>query len=84
MDNKKLFVSGLPWAVTSEDLAEHFAAAGTVVEAIVITERGTNRSKGFGFVTMEETADAEKAIEMFHESEMGGRHLVVNVAKPRE
>lgn len=80
----KLYVGGLPYATTEEELKEAFSAAGTVTSAVIITDRMSGRSKGFGFVEFETGEEAEKAIEMFHESEMGGRKIIVNEARPRE
>ncbi len=77
----KLFVGGLPWATTSDELNQMFAQAGTVTSATVIQDRMTGRSKGFGFVEMSDE-DAAKAIQMFNDSDYGGRKLVVNEARP--
>lgn len=81
---KKLFVGGLPWKTTEDELRTHFEQAGAVASASVITDRETGRSKGFGFVEMADDADADKAIEMFHDKEYDGRRLTVNVARPKE
>ena len=62
MDSKKLYVGNLPWSVTNESLQEMFASFGEIVEAIVISDRMSGRSKGFGFVTFANDADAEKAL----------------------
>ncbi len=79
-----LFVGSLPFSTTEDELKEHFAQAGTVTSVRIITDRDTGRSKGFGFVEMESDEDGEKAIEMFHDKELSGRTIVVNVARPRE
>jgi RNA recognition motif-containing protein len=79
----KLFVGSLPWATTSDDLKDMFSQAGNVVSATVIMDKFTGRSKGFGFVELED-ADAQKAIEMFDNSDYQGRQLKVNVARPME
>ena len=79
----KLFVGGLPWATTSDELNQLFAQAGSVTSAVVIQDRMTGRSKGFGFVEMSDE-DAKKAIEMYNGQEYGGRNLVVNEARPME
>jgi RNA recognition motif-containing protein len=84
MDSKKLYVGNLPWAVTSEALHDMFAAYGEITEAVVISDRMTGRSKGFGFVTFTNDADAEKAVAEMHDKDVEGRRLVVNVARPRE
>jgi cold-inducible RNA-binding protein len=79
----KLFVGGLPWATTSDELNQLFSQAGAVISAVVINDRATGRSKGFGFVEMSDE-DSNKAIEMFNGQEYGGRTLVVNEARPME
>ncbi|MEI6532687.1 MAG: RNA-binding protein [Candidatus Roizmanbacteria bacterium] len=83
MDKNKLFVGSLPWAVNSDSLREIFAQYGEIVEATVITDRMTGRSKGFGFVTFANPDDAQKALEM-DGREVEGRKIVVNIAKPKE
>lgn len=80
---KKLFVGGIPFNSTSDDLKQHFAAAGSVVSAQVISDKFSGRSKGFGFVEMSSDDEADKAIEMFNGQEMDGRKLVVNEARPK-
>ncbi|OGE81179.1 MAG: RNA-binding protein [Candidatus Doudnabacteria bacterium RIFCSPLOWO2_02_FULL_48_8] len=80
---KKLFVGGIPFASTSDDLKQHFSAAGNVASAQVISDKFSGRSKGFGFVEMSSDDEADKAIEMFNGSDMGGRKLVVNEARPK-
>lgn len=80
--NNKLFVGSLSFSTTDEALAAHFAQAGTVVSAKVITDRDSGRSKGFGFVEMASEEEAQKAIQMFADKELDGRRLTVNVAKP--
>lgn len=82
--NKKLYVGGLPYSVTDEQLSELFEPHGTVESAKVITDRYTDRSRGFGFVEMSTQAEAEQAIQALNGSELGGRNLTVNVSKPRE
>ncbi len=81
---KKLFVGGLSFKTTEQGLADAFAKAGTVLSAIIITDRMTHRSKGFGFVEMENDADADKAIAMYNNQELDGRTVVVNEARPLE
>jgi cold-inducible RNA-binding protein len=80
----KLFVGNLPYSVRDEELRAAFEKVGPVVSANVILERGTNRSKGFGFVEMENEEDAQKAIKQLNESELDGRKIIVNIARPRE
>ena len=82
--SKRIYVGGLPYSATEEDLENLFAAHGTVKDATVITDRYTGQAKGFGFVEMEIDAEAEKAISALNGTEMGGRTLTVNEAKPRE
>lgn len=79
---KKLFVGGLPWATTNDDLKDLFSQAGSVSSATVITDKMTGRSRGFGFVEFENDADADNALSMFNGKEYNGRNLVVNEAKP--
>ncbi len=81
---KKLFVGGLSFNTTEEGLAEAFAKAGQVVSAVIITDRLTHRSKGFGFVEMTNDEEAEKAITMYNGQELDGRRIVVNEARPLE
>lgn len=83
MEKNKLFIGSLPWSITNESLKELFSQYGEVVEAIIINDRETGRSKGFGFVTFAKEEDAQKALEMSGK-EIEGRTIVVNVAKPRE
>ncbi|MFO0703229.1 MAG: RNA-binding protein [Patescibacteria group bacterium] len=83
MDQKKLFVGGLPWAITSEMLRDLFAEYGEIVDAVVITDRMSGRSKGFGFVTFATEESAQRALEKNGQA-VEGRNIVVNVAKPRE
>ena len=80
--NSKLYVGGIPYTSTNDDLKNHFSAAGNVVSAQIIIDKMTNRSKGFGFVEMSSEAEAQKAIEMFHDQDFQGRRLTVNVARP--
>jgi RNA recognition motif-containing protein len=79
----KLYVGNLDYGVTSEQLGEHFAQAGKVVEANVISDRYTGRSKGFAFVEMSSEEEAKKAIEMFNDKDFQGRNIVVNEARPK-
>jgi RNA recognition motif-containing protein len=82
--SKKLFVGNIEWGATEEDLKELFGQYGEIEEAIIIKDRMSGRSKGFGFVTFAEDADAEKAIEALSGHDLNGRELVVNEARPRE
>jgi len=81
---KKLYVGGLPYATTQDALNDLFSQAGTVESAMIIIDKMTGRSKGFGFVEMASDEDAEKAIDMFNGKDFEGRSLTVNVARPME
>ncbi len=81
---KKLFVGGLPWATTSDELKDMFSAHGTVTSATVITDKMSGRSRGFGFVEFENDAEALAAKDALNNSQFGGRTLVVNEANPME
>ncbi len=81
---KKLYVGNLPYSVGDEDLNQLFAQAGTVESAVVIMDRATQRSKGFGFVEFSSDEEAQKGIEMFNEHEIEGRKLTVNEARPMQ
>lgn len=81
---KKLYVGGLPYATTEDELKDTFSKAGTVESAIIIIDRATGRSKGFGFVEMSTEEEAQAAIEMYNEKDFGGRNLTVNEARPLE
>jgi RNA recognition motif-containing protein len=82
--SSKLFVGNLSFETTENDLQDTFAAHGTVVEANLMTDRTTGRPRGFGFITMNTPEEAEKAIAALNGSQLGGRALTVNVARPRE
>lgn len=84
MDNKKkIYVGNLPWTITSDQLATIFGEHGDVTDAIVITDKMSGRSKGFGFVEFADEESAQKAIKAMHEKDYEGRKLVVNVARPQ-
>jgi len=80
----KLFVGGLAWAATEDDLRDLFGESGTVTDAVILNDRETGRSRGFGFVTMSSDEEAKGAVEKFHDHEFMGRNLTVNEARPRE
>jgi RNA recognition motif-containing protein len=80
----KLYVGNLSYDTTEEDLHTLFAQAGTVTSVDLIKDRGTGRSKGFGFVMMSNQSELEKAIQMFNKFNLGERELTVNIARPRE
>lgn len=85
MNDYRLYVGGIPYSATEEDLKALFSQAGQVTSAIIIRDREmNNRSKGFGFVEMSNDAEVQKAIEMFHDADMNGRKLTVNKAQPRQ
>jgi cold-inducible RNA-binding protein len=79
--SKKLYVGNLSFQTTEEELNGIFSQFGAVESVTIITDRDTGRSKGFGFVVMEQ-ADADKAIEQLNGSQLGGRNLTVNEARP--
>ena len=81
---KKIYVGNLPFSATNESLSEMFASFGKVDSSKIVTDRDTGRSKGFGFVEMATDDQAAAAIEKLHGSDMGGRNLVVNEARPME
>jgi cold-inducible RNA-binding protein len=82
--SNKLFVGNLSFNTTENDLQDAFAAHGTVVEANLMMDRMSGKPRGFGFVTMSTPEEAQKAIEALHGSQLDGRPLTVNVARPRE
>ena len=81
---KKLYVGGLPYSTTQEELKDAFSKAGAVSSVSIIMDKMTGRSRGFGFVEMEQDGDAETAIEMWNGKDFDGRKLTVNEAKPME
>jgi RNA recognition motif-containing protein len=82
--SSKLFVGNLSFDTTENDLNDAFAAHGTVTETNLMMDRTTGRPRGFGFITMSSPEEAQKAISALNGSQLGGRALTVNVAKPRE
>ena len=81
---KKLYVGGIPYSTTENDLKTAFGEAGEVLSATIIIDKMTGRSKGFGFVEMANDADADKAITMWNGKDFQGRLLTVNEARPLE
>lgn len=79
---RKLFVGNLSWSLSSEDLRQRFAEFGEVEDALVLTDKFTGRSKGFGFVTMATEEAAQAAIAGLNDQDFAGRNIVVNVAQP--
>src|SRR5262245_3371220 len=80
----KLYVGGLPFSVTDGRLSEVFSAHGTVESARVITDKFSGQSRGFGFVEMSSGSEAQKAINALNNTELDGRTLTVNEARPME
>ena len=80
---KKLFVGNLPYSMTQDELHNTFAEVGNVISAAVIVDKMSGRSRGFGFIEMED-ADAERAIAELNGKDIGGRKLVVNEARAKE
>jgi RNA recognition motif-containing protein len=83
VNNKKLFLGSLPWSLTQEALTELASQYGEVVEAVIITDKYSGRSKGFGFVEYTTDEAAAEAVEALNESEIDGRQIFVNIAKPK-
>ncbi|KPJ85756.1 RNA-binding protein [Parcubacteria bacterium SG8_24] len=81
---KKLYVGNLSFDTNEEGLRDYFSQAGSVESAVIITDRMTGRSKGFGFVEYATDEEAQKAIEMFDGQDLDGRNLKVNEARPKE
>jgi RNA recognition motif-containing protein len=82
--SKNIYVGGLPYSVEEDQLQELFATYGTVESARVITDRYTGQSRGFGFVEMSSQDEADQAIKSLNGSQLGGRTLTVNEARPQE
>lgn len=80
----KLFVGGIPYRTSDEELRQHFSQAGEVVSVFIPMDRATQRPRGFAFVEMADDAQAEKAISMFDGTDMGGRRIAVSIARPME
>ncbi|MBP6913228.1 MAG: RNA-binding protein [Candidatus Levybacteria bacterium] len=80
----KLYVGNLPYNTTNQLLQDHFAQYGTVLSADIIMDKFSGRSKGFGFVEMEDDAAAQAAIEKANGADFSGRNIVVSVARPKE
>ena len=79
---KSLYVGNLPWSATEEQLSQKFAEHGNVIAARIVTDRESGRSRGFGFVEMDD-ADAAKAISAMNEYQWEGRAITVNEARPK-
>lgn len=85
----KLYVGNLPYSVSEDTLRDLFSEVGEVVDAVVIKHKDdmghlAGKSKGFGFVEMSSSEEAQAAVEKFHESELDGRNIIVNIARPMQ
>jgi RNA recognition motif-containing protein len=80
----KIYVGGLPYSTTEQELSGLFAAHGTVTSSRIITDKFTGQSRGFGFVEMSSESEAQAAITALNGTELGGRTLTVNEARPQE
>jgi len=81
--SKRLFVGSIAWGTTNDGLKKHFEQVGEVEEASVLTDKMSGRSRGFGFVTMVNDADADGAVTKLNGSELDGRKIVVSEARPK-
>ena len=81
---KKLYVGNLPYSATEDQLRDVFEEAGEIVSVQIVTDKFTNKSRGFGFVEMATQEGAEEAIKKFNGYSLDSRNLVVNEARPRE
>ena len=81
---KRIYVGNLPWSTSSDDLRELFEQHGGVADAVVLSDRATGRSRGFGFVEMSSEEDMQKAIEAVNGMDLGGRQVVANEARERQ
>lgn len=81
--SKTLYVGNLPWSATKEDLAALFGNLTQVKSSRIITDRNTGRSRGFGFIEVDDS-DIDRVIEAMNGKDMGGREIIVNEAKPRQ
>lgn len=82
--SNRLFVGSLPWSVTSEDLKNLFSLMGKVTDAVVITDKASGKSQGYGFIEMASVAEAKAAQEKYDGYEIRGRKIVVNSAEPKQ
>jgi cold-inducible RNA-binding protein len=83
-NNSRLFVGNLSYQTQERDIQDHFSAAGVVTNVNLMLDRVTGKSRGFAFVEFGTSEEANKAVELFHGKELGGRPLTVNIARPRE
>lgn len=84
MNESRLFVGNLAYQTMDNDLQDYFSQAGVVTSVNVMLDKFTGKSRGFAFVEMGSSEEANKAVEMFHGKEFQGRQLTVNIARPRE
>ena len=82
--NNRVYVGNISWGLTNEELADTFSAFGTVTRANIVTDRETQRSKGFAFVSFETATEATAAIEAMDGQELGGRALRVSLAQEKQ
>jgi cold-inducible RNA-binding protein len=80
----KLYIGNLSWNTSQEELQATFGQFGTVTDSVVMKDKFTGRSRGFGFVTMSNAAEGQAAIDGLHGKPLGGRNLTVNEARPKE
>jgi len=80
----KLYIGNLSWGTSQEELQSTFSQFGTVTDAVVMVDKFTGRSRGFGFVTMSSASEGQAAIDGLHGKPLGGRNLTVNEARPKE
>lgn len=83
-DNARVFVGGIPFAATEDEIKNHFSAAGTVVSVFLPIERETGRKRGFGFVEFNTPEEQNNAVKMFDGTDFGGRRISVSAARPRQ
>lgn len=84
MNDSRLFVGNLSYKTMESDLMEHFTQAGAINSVDLMLDKFTGKSRGFAFIEFANAADANKAVDMFHNKDFQGRALTVNIAKPRE
>ncbi len=83
-NENRIYVGNLPFNISEEDFKAKFATFGPVDEVVLVRDRITGRSKGFGFVTYKSADSAKTAIDQMHGKDLGGRNITVNLARPRE
>ena len=83
-DNARVFVGGIPYSATEDELKAHFSAAGNVVSVFLPIEKESGRKRGFGFVEFENPEEQTSAVKMFDGTDYGGRRISVSPARPRD